>query len=74
VYIDAMKKEYLGYLLLVLQKCTPDALIVIDDVEKFADKMQDLYTYLDRERIPYQLEKTDVDDSIMIIKRSDIKI
>ncbi len=69
-----MKKEYLQYLLLIIQKCTPDAIIVIDDVEKFADKMQDLYGYLDREYIPYQLEKTDVDDSIMIIKRSDIRI
>lgn len=69
-----MKKEYLAYLLLVIPKCTPDALIVIDDVEKFADKMQDLYAYLDREHIPYQLEKTDADDSIMLIKRSDIRI
>ena len=74
VYIDAMKKEYLQYLLLILPKCTPDGIIVIDDVEKFRDKMQDLYAYLDRECIPYQLEKTDVDDSIMIIKRSDIRI
>ncbi len=74
VYIDAMKKEYLQYLLLILPKCTPDGIIVIDDVEKFRDKMQDLYDYLDREHIPYQLEKTDIDDSIMIIKRSDILV
>ena len=74
VYIDAMKKEYLGYFLAILPKCTPDALIIIDDVEKFRDKMQDLYDYLDREHIPYQLEKTDIDDSIMIIKRSDILV
>lgn len=74
VYIDAMKKEYLQYLLLILQKCTPDAIIVIDDVEKFADKMQDLYAYLDSQETPYQLNKTDIDDSIMIIKRSNFKI
>ncbi len=71
VYIDAMKKEYLQYLLLILPKCTPSALIIIDDVEKFADKMQDLYLYLDRGHIPYQLEKTDIDDSIMILHRKD---
>ncbi|MBP9779866.1 class I SAM-dependent methyltransferase, partial [Candidatus Gracilibacteria bacterium] len=42
VYIDAMKKEYLQYLLLSLPKMTDQALIVIDDVEKFRDKMEDL--------------------------------
>lgn len=73
VYIDAMKKEYLQYLLAILPKCTTDALIIIDDVEKFADKMPDLYEYLDTHNIIFSLEKTDLDDSIMIIKRSDIR-
>ncbi len=72
IYIDAMKKEYLNYLLLTLPKMTQDALIVIDDVEKFRDKMEDLYTWLEKNTIPYRLEKTDVDDSIMIIERRDI--
>jgi hypothetical protein len=67
-----MKKEYLDYLILSLPKMTADALIVIDDVEKFQGKMQNLYTYLDENTIPYILEKTDSDDSIMIIKRKDI--
>ena len=72
VYIDAMKKEYLKYLLLSLPKMTPDALIVIDDVEKFADKMTDLYEYIDKNNIKHKIYKTDVDDSIMLINRSDI--
>lgn len=71
VYIDAMKKEYLQYLLLALPKMTPDAMIVIDDVEKFRDKMWDLFDYLEQKKITYRLEKTDVDDSIMIILRRD---
>jgi predicted O-methyltransferase YrrM len=69
-----MKKEYLEYLLLAIPKCTPDALIIIDDVEKFRDKMSDLFDYLDSHSIVYRLEKTDLDDSIMIIKRSDISL
>jgi hypothetical protein len=69
-----MKKEYLHYLLLTLPKMTHDALIVIDDVEKFRDKMQDLYTWLEENHIPYQLEKTDIDDSIMIIERKNIQV
>ena len=67
-----MKREYLEYLLLSLPKMTPDALIVIDDVEKFRDKMDNLYDWLSAKNIPYQLKKTDVDDSIMLLKRSDL--
>jgi predicted O-methyltransferase YrrM len=72
IYIDAMKREYLDYLLLALPKMTTDALIVIDDVEKYRDKMENLYTYLDENKIKYTLEKTDADDSIMIIKKTNI--
>jgi predicted O-methyltransferase YrrM len=60
VYIDAMKREYLEYLLACIPKMTPDALIVIDDVEKFRDKMEDLYDWLED------------NDSIMVIQGSDI--
>jgi predicted O-methyltransferase YrrM len=67
-----MKREYLQYFVASLQKTTPDALIIIDDVEKFADKMVDFYDFLRERSIPYTLEKTDADDSIMIIKRGDI--
>lgn len=72
VYIDAMKKEYLDYLLLSLPKMTDDALIILDDVEKFAHKMPNLYEFLHIKNIPYHLEKTDADDSIMLINRRDI--
>lgn len=66
-----MKREYLDYLLLSLPKMTPDALIVIDDVEKFREKMENLYLYLEDRSIPYKVEKTDSDDSIMILQRGD---
>lgn len=74
VYIDAMKREYLEYLIVSIPKMTPDALIVIDDVEKFADKMGNLYTWLDQHEVAYRLEKTDTDDSIMIIERANIHL
>lgn len=67
-----MKREYLDYLLLSLPKMTPDALIVIDDVEKFKDKMENLYDFLDRNDIEYNICSTDPDDGIMIIHFSDI--
>lgn len=46
IYIDAMKKEYLAYFLASLPRATADAVFVLDDVEKFADKMSDFYTFL----------------------------
>jgi predicted O-methyltransferase YrrM len=72
IYIDGMKREYLQYFLASIPKMTSDALVIIDDVEKFADKMVDFYDFLREHSIAYTLEKTDTDDSIMIIKRSDI--
>ena len=74
IFIDAMKREYLAYLKLVLSKCTNNATIVIDDVEKFRDKMEDLYRWLDDNQIPYHIEKTDEDDSIMILARSSLSL
>jgi predicted O-methyltransferase YrrM len=70
LFIDAMKREYLDYLLFSLPKLKKDALIVIDDVEKFRNKMENLYVFLDENTIPYSIKKTDTDDSIMIIKAS----
>lgn len=72
IYIDAMKKEYLQYLLLILPKMTPDARVVIDDVVKFQDKMEDLYDFLDRNHIEYSICSTDPDDGIMIINASSL--
>ncbi len=67
-----MKKEYLQYLLLILPKMTKDAMIVIDDVVKFRDKMEDLYDFLDRNHIEYKICSTDPDDGIMIINASSL--
>ncbi len=72
IYIDAMKKEYLQYFLLSLPKAKNDAIFIVDDVEKFAHKMQDFYDFLKEKSIKYTLYKTDEDDSIMIIEKKDI--
>lgn len=74
IYIDAMKKEYLAYFLLSLPKARENAIFIFDDVEKFSHKMEDLYAFLHEKNIPYQLEKTDEDDSIMIIYRNNIPL
>lgn len=72
IYIDAMKKEYLDYFLLSLPKAKNDAIFIIDDVEKFAHKMQNFYDFLAEKNIKFTLHKTDEDDSIMMIERKNI--
>ncbi|PID84546.1 hypothetical protein CSB09_00340 [Candidatus Gracilibacteria bacterium] len=73
VFIDGMKKEYKEYLIAVLPKLTQNALIIVDDVEKFAHKMQDFYDFLEQYSIEYSLQKTDTDDSIMYIEAKNLK-
>jgi predicted O-methyltransferase YrrM len=72
IYIDAMKREYLRYLELSLTLATEDAIIIIDDVVKFRDKMSDFYEWLYIHKIPYTIEMTDEDDGIMILYKKDI--
>lgn len=67
-----MKKEYLDYLLLSLPKLKTNGIIIIDDVEKFAHKMKNLYDYLRDHDIKYTLHKTDEDDSIMTLEYQDL--
>lgn len=68
VYIDAMKREYLDYLLLSAPLLRTGGRVIIDDVEKWTHKMENLHEWLAEYQIPYRIEKTDLDDSIMIIE------
>ena len=69
IFIDGLKKASLSFFLLSWEKLWQGWIVVIDDVIKFQHKMTDLYEYLDKEEIPYTLEKTDGDDGIMILKK-----
>jgi predicted O-methyltransferase YrrM len=72
IFIDAMKREYLDYLQLCIPKMSLDAMIIIDDVIKFRDKMSNLYDFLDEKQIRYIVHKTDPDDGIMILYFHDL--
>lgn len=67
IFIDAMKKSYLDYFLLIQTKLQKPATIVIDDVKKFRHKMENLYTYLDEHSILHTLHEVDEDDATMVI-------
>lgn len=68
IFIDGLKKASLQFFLLAQKKLNTWGIIVIDDVIKFRYKMEDLYTYLDTNQIPYRLEQIDEDDGIMILE------
>lgn len=68
IFIDARKIYTLDFFTRARALATNNALIVIDDVVKFKDKMQNFYDYLEREHIPYRIEHIEDDeDGVMLI-------
>lgn len=69
VFIDAMKKQYLDYYLNIKNITKKGSIIIFDDVIKYKYKMENLYNYLNKEKIDYTIINIDSDDGIMIIKK-----
>ena len=69
IFIDGLKKASLQFYQLAQEKLQPWGIIIIDDVIKFRHKMEELYTYLKENNIPYKLEQIDEDDGIMILEQ-----
>ncbi|MDD2907864.1 MAG: class I SAM-dependent methyltransferase [Candidatus Gracilibacteria bacterium] len=70
IFIDGMKKRSGEFLELCLPKAKSGAIIIIDDVLKFKDKMSTLRTYLEKNQVQYNILPIDPDDGIlMIIKK-----
>lgn len=70
IFIDARKIYTLDFFVHARRLAAPGALIVIDDVIKFKDKMQNFYDYLDCNHIDYQIELLEDDeDGVMLIRQ-----
>ena len=67
IFIDAHKANTLDFFVRARKLAAPDALIVIDDVLKFKDKMQRFYDYLATHKIQYTTLPIDEDDGVMLI-------
>ncbi len=67
IFIDWMKKRSADFLNLCLPKAKMWAIIVIDDVLKFKDKMPTLWTYLEENKIKYNILPIDPDDGILMM-------
>lgn len=69
IFIDGLKKASLDFFLLSWERIATPGIIVIDDVVKFRHKMENLYTYLDKKTINYEIVMVDPDDGIMMIEK-----
>lgn len=67
IFIDGMKKRSLDFFLLAQKKIKKWWIIIIDDVIKFKEKMQNFYDYLEKEHIDFSIIPIDDDDGIMMI-------
>lgn len=70
IFIDAGKKETLEHFRIVWPRLAADGMIVVDDVVKFREKMEDFYEFLEEQGILYEIQMTDPDDGIMLIEKS----
>lgn len=68
VFIDAMKKEYLKYFKSIRHLLSDNCILIFDDVIKFDYKMEDLYEFLKKNQLNYEIIKLDEDDWILVIK------
>ena len=67
VFIDGMMRRSKDFLELSLPKAKTWAIIIIDDVIKFRDKMVGLWEFLEEHNITYNVLPIDWDDGIMMI-------
>ncbi len=71
ILIDAQKIHTLDFFIRARKLAAPQALIVIDDVVKFKDKMTNFYDYLHQQGIAYDIvQLPDDDDGVMLIHSS----
>ena len=69
ILIDAQKVHTLDFFIRARKLATANALIVIDDVIKFKNKMTNFYDYLQAQSIDYDIiQLPDDDDGVMVIQ------
>ena len=69
VFIDWMKRSYLKYFLKSINHSLKGkTTFIFDDVIKYKSKLKDLYKFLEKNQIKYEIKKLDKDDGILIIK------
>ncbi len=73
IFIDAKKTETLAYFRGVLPHLRTNGTIIIDDIVKYREKMEDFYDFLLKYHIAYEIVMTDEDDGIMVITHQNLE-
>lgn len=71
IFIDAMKREYVEYFQKSLKLAHEETLFIFDDVVKFREKMDALFTYIEENNFMHVVLPTDDDDGILLVLAKD---
>ena len=75
IFIDARKRDTHIFFELCAPKLRPGGIILVDDVEKFKDKMQAFWDFIESQNEwVYQTLPLDADDSVMVASKKEFKI
>lgn len=75
IFIDARKRDTHTFFELCAPKLNPNGIIIVDDVEKFKEKMQPFWNYITHQTDwEYKTLPLDADDSIMVIRKSTLGV
>lgn len=72
IFIDARKRDTHIFFELSAPKLRPGGIIIIDDVEKFREKMEPFWSFITTQsEWHYETFPLDEDDSVMVVRRRD---
>ncbi len=70
IFIDARKRDTHIFFELCAPKLRPGGIIIIDDVEKFREKMTPFWNFIEtQDEWIYETFPLDADDSVMVVRR-----
>ncbi len=68
IFIDGQKSQYGEYMEIVEKISSPETTILIDDVIKYHNKLESLYSFLSKKQIEYKILQLEPDDGVMLIE------
>lgn len=67
VFVDAQKKDYLKYFKRIYKHLASWSTIIFDDVYMYHNKIQSLYSYIQKNQLNYKFFKLEDNDGILLI-------
>ena len=67
-FIDAQKSQYGDYLQKIRSHLAPENTLLLDDVIKYQNKLDELYQFIEKMQINYEIFDTEPGDGVMLIE------